>query len=317
MHVLLTGVAGFIGASVCKRLLAAGATVVGVDNLNEYYDPELKRARLADIGPALDFRLADIADAEAMERIFGSERFDVVINLAAQAGVRYSLENPRVYAESNIVGFLNILEGCRRSGVAHLVYASSSSVYGLNEEIPFTENQKTDRPASLYAATKKSNELMAHAYAHLYGLACTGLRFFTVYGPWGRPDMAPFLFADAILNGRPIKVFNGGDMERDFTYIDDVAEMVMRAAMTPPAARYRIFNVGNSSPVRLGDFIAEIERATGCRARRELLPMQPGDVERTFADSSAAFEAFGFRPSTSLRNGMERTVDWFRSYFKL
>lgn len=317
MHVLLTGVAGFIGAAVCKRLLAAGATVVGVDNLNDYYDPELKRARLADIGPALDFRLADIADAGAMERIFESEHFDVVINLAAQAGVRYSLENPRAYAESNLVGFLNVLEGCRRNGVKHLVYASSSSVYGLNDEVPFTEEQKTDRPASLYAATKKSNELMAHAYAHLYGFACTGLRFFTVYGPWGRPDMAPFLFADAILNGRSIKVFNNGDMERDFTYIDDVAEMVLRAAMMPPKAKFSIFNVGNSAPVRLGDFIAEIERATGREARRELLPMQPGDVERTYADSSAAFEAFGFRPSTDLADGISRTVGWLRSYFKL
>jgi len=316
MHILVTGAAGFIGAAVCKRLLAKGCTVVGIDNLNDYYDPDLKRARLADIGPALDFRLTDIADRESVSALFASERFDAVVNLAAQAGVRYSLRNPYAYAESNLIGFLNILEACRQSGVRHLVYASSSSVYGLNEQVPFREEHKTDRPASLYAATKKSNELMAHAYSHLYGFATTGLRFFTVYGPWGRPDMAPFLFADAILHGRPIKVFNGGDMQRDFTYIDDVAEIVVRAALIPPAEQFRIFNVGNSAPVNLRDFIAEIERATGRRAVKELLPMQPGDVVRTYADSSAAFSAFGFRPSTPLSDGIDRTIAWFTSYFK-
>lgn len=316
-NVLVTGAAGFIGAAVSKRLIAAGWRVTGVDNLNDYYDPQLKRDRLADIGPAMDFRLLDIADTGEVDRLFAGGKFDVVINLAAQAGVRYSLENPHAYAQSNLVGFLNILEGCRRSGVGHLVYASSSSVYGLNSEVPFNEQQKTDSPASLYAATKKSNELMAHAYSHLYGFATTGLRFFTVYGPWGRPDMAPFLFADAILHDRPIKVFNHGRMERDFTYIDDVAEIVVRAAATEPAARCSVFNVGNSSPVVLGEFIAEIERAAGRPAVKEMLPMQPGDVVRTFADSSAAFAAFGFRPSTPLRDGIARTIAWFRRYYGL
>lgn len=313
--ILVTGAAGFIGAAVSKRLLTAGHHVIGIDNLNDYYDPQLKLDRLADIGPALDFRKLDIADTAAIERLFADEHFDVVINLAAQAGVRYSLENPHSYAQSNLVGFLNILEGCRHSGVGHLVYASSSSVYGLNEEIPFREEQKVDRPASLYAATKKSNELMAHAYTHLYGFPTTGLRFFTVYGPWGRPDMAPFLFADAILHGRPIKVFNNGRMQRDFTYIDDVAEIVVRAALTEPTEPYRIFNVGNSAPVELDEFIREIERAAGREAVKEMLPMQPGDVTRTYADSSAAFAAFGFRPSTPLSRGIDATIAWFRSYY--
>ena len=315
--ILVTGAAGFIGAAVSKRLLAAGHRVVGADNLNDYYDPRLKLDRLADIGPGLDFRKLDIADTAAVEALFAEVKFDVVINLAAQAGVRYSLENPHAYAQSNLLGFLNILEGCRRSSVPHLVYASSSSVYGLNEEVPFREEQKTDRPASLYAATKKSNELMAHAYSHLYGFSTTGLRFFTVYGPWGRPDMAPFLFADAILHGRPIKVFNNGQMERDFTYIDDVAEMVVRAATNAPDRPVRVFNVGNSAPVVLGDFIAEIERAAGLKAERIMLPMQPGDVVRTFADSSAAFETFGFRPSTPLARGIDATVSWFRRYYNI
>ncbi|MCM1310556.1 MAG: SDR family NAD(P)-dependent oxidoreductase [Bacteroides sp.] len=312
--ILVTGAAGFIGAAVCKRLLDKGCTVVGIDNLNDYYSPELKRARLAEVGSALDFRLLDIADRTALEQVFKTGDFDVVINLAAQAGVRYSLENPYVYADSNLIGFLNILECCRNCGVAHLVYASSSSVYGLNDEIPFKEEQKTDKPASLYAATKKSNELMAHAYSHLFGFATTGLRFFTVYGPWGRPDMAPYLFTDAILNDRPIKVFNGGDMERDFTYIDDVAEIVVRAALTAPSSKFRIFNVGNSSPVNLGEFISEIENATGRVAQKQMLPMQPGDVVRTYADSSAAFSAFGFKPSTPLSEGIKKTVEWFTSW---
>lgn len=315
--ILVTGAAGFIGAAVCKRLLSDGHNVIGIDNLNDYYDQQLKLDRLADVGSALDFHKLDIADSSAVGQLFAGERFDVVINLAAQAGVRYSLENPHSYAQSNLVGFLNILEGCRRYGVRHLVYASSSSVYGLNEEIPFREEQKTDRPASLYAATKKSNELMAHAYSHLYGFSTTGLRFFTVYGPWGRPDMAPFLFTDAILNGRPIKVFNNGAMQRDFTYIDDVAEIVVRAAQTEPMAPYRIFNVGNSEPIELDEFISEIERTSGRKAVKEMMPMQPGDVTRTYADSSAAFEIFGFRPSTPLRRGIDATVAWFRHYYRL
>lgn len=316
MKILVTGAAGFIGAAVSKRLLGMGHQVVGVDNLNDYYDPRLKLERLDDIGPGLEFLKLDIADRQAMEQLFESNRFDVVINLAAQAGVRYSLENPYAYAQSNLLGFLNVLEGCRQSGVGHLVYASSSSVYGLNSEVPFREEQKTDRPASLYAATKKSNELMAHAYTHLYGFPTTGLRFFTVYGPWGRPDMAPFLFAKAIINGEPIKVFNNGQMQRDFTYIDDVVEIVVRAALTEPSRPFRVFNVGNSSPVVLGDFIAEIERAVGREAVKEYLPMQPGDVTMTYADSSAAFTEFGFRPQTPLSVGIDRTIAWLQSHLK-
>lgn len=315
MKILLTGVAGFIGAAVCKRLIRAKHTVVGIDNLNAYYDPALKLARLADIGPLLDFRTVDIADNKAVSELMQTEKFDLVINLAAQAGVRYSLENPHAYIESNIVGFLNIIEGCRLNGVKHLIYASSSSIYGSTSEVPFRENQRTDSPASLYAATKKSNELMAHAYHHLYGLHVTGLRFFTVYGPWGRPDMAPFLFTDAILSGKPIKVFNSGNMQRDFTYIDDVAEAVMRIAEAPGKGN-RIYNVGNSSPVNLNDFIGEIERATGCAANKEMLPMQPGDVECTYADTSAIERDYGFKPSTPLRRGIDETINWYKNYYK-
>lgn len=317
-RVLITGAAGFIGAAVGERLLARGFDVVGLDNLNDYYDPQLKLARIGRVGAAMEFRKADIADEAQLKRLFEeSGPFDVVVNLAAQAGVRYSLENPDAYAQSNLVGFLNVLECCRTFGVPHLVYASSSSVYGLNEDVPFRETDRVDRPASLYAATKKSNELMAHAYSHLFGFATTGLRFFTVYGPWGRPDMAPFLFADAILHGRPIKVFNGGKMERDFTYIDDVAEMVARAVEQAPTKPVRIFNVGNQQPVVLGEFIGEIERATGHEAAKVMLPMQPGDVERTYADSSAAIAEFGFKPSTPLREGIEKTVEWFRNYYRI
>lgn len=317
-RVLITGAAGFIGAAVGERLLARGFDVVGLDNLNDYYDLQLKLARIGRVGDAMEFRKADIADEAQLKRLFEtSGPFDVVVNLAAQAGVRYSLENPDAYAQSNLVGFLNVLECCRTYGVPHLVYASSSSVYGLNEDVPFRETDRVDRPASLYAATKKSNELMAHAYSHLFGFATTGLRFFTVYGPWGRPDMAPFLFADAILHGRPIKVFNGGKMERDFTYIDDVAEMVARAVEQAPTKPVRIFNVGNQQPVVLGEFIGEIERATGREAAKVMLPMQPGDVERTYADSSAAIAEFGFKPSTPLREGIEKTVEWFRNYYRI
>lgn len=317
-RVLITGAAGFIGAAVGERLLARGFDVVGLDNLNDYYDPQLKLARIGRVGDAMEFHKADIADEAQLRRLFEtSGPFDVVVNLAAQAGVRYSLENPDAYVQSNLVGFLNVLECCRTFGVPHLVYASSSSVYGLNEDVPFRETDRVDRPASLYAATKKSNELMAHAYSHLFGFATTGLRFFTVYGSWGRPDMAPFLFADAILHGRPIRVFNGGKMERDFTYIDDVAEMVARAVEQAPTKPVRIFNVGNQQPVVLGEFISEIERATGREAAKVMLPMQPGDVERTYADSSAAIAEFGFKPSTPLREGIEKTVEWFRNYYRI
>lgn len=315
-RVLVTGAAGFIGATVCERLLALGWRVVGVDNLNDYYDPKLKLDRLARIGSDLNFTKLDISDNAALRGLFESEGgFDVVVNLAAQAGVRYSLINPDAYVQSNLVGFVNILESCRTFGVKHLVYASSSSVYGLNDSIPFRETDCVDRPASLYAATKKSNELMAHAYTHIYGLPTTGLRFFTVYGPWGRPDMAPFLFADAVLHGQPIKVFNNGQMQRDFTYIDDCAEIVVRAVEQTPTRPYRVFNVGNQQPVMLGDFIAEIERATGRDAQKIMMPMQSGDVERTYADSSQAFAEFGFKPATPLRVGIERTVEWFRKYY--
>lgn len=315
MKILLTGVAGFIGAAVCKRLIEAQHFVVGIDNLNAYYDPMLKQDRLAHIGSTLNFRCIDIADTEAIADLMRSEKFDIVINLAAQAGVRYSLENPYAYINSNIVGFLNIIEGCRQNGVKHLIYASSSSIYGQSAEVPFCENQQTDKPVSLYAATKKSNELIAYSYHHICGLNVTGLRFFTVYGPWGRPDMAPFLFANAILTGNPIKVFNGGNLQRDFTYIDDVVEAVMRITESPGNG-YRIYNIGNSSPVNLNEFISEVERATKLTAIKELLPMQPGDVTQTFADTSAFEQDYGFKPSTPLHRGIEETINWFKSYYK-
>lgn len=331
MRILVTGVAGFIGAAVAKRLLSEGHRVVGVDNLNTYYDPTLKLDRLNDVGPKLEFRKIDIADGAKLDDLFRESRPQVVVNLAAQAGVRYSLENPAAYAKSNLSGFLNVLECCRKYGIEHLVYASSSSVYGLNSTVPFKESDVTDHPASLYAATKKSNELMAHAYSHLFGIPCTGLRFFTVYGPWGRPDMAPFLFADAILRGRPIKVFNHGEMQRDFTYIDDVVSAVCAIIALPArkfsgefetnpsvsSAPWRIYNVGNSRPVELGDFIAEIERATGRTALKQLMPMQPGDVMRTFADTSAIELATGSKPSTPLSLGIKETIKWFRNYYRL
>lgn len=314
MKILLTGAAGFIGAAVWQRLIEAHHVVVGIDNLNAYYDPTLKRDRLANISPSPDFRQMDIADSDAITALMASEKFDIVIHLAAQAGVRYSLENPHAYISSNIVGFLNIIEGCRLNGVKHLIYASSSSVYGQTPEVPFREDSQTDKPASLYAATKKSNELIAHSYHHIYGLNVTGLRFFTVYGPWGRPDMAPFLFADAIITGQPIKVFNGGDMQRDFTYIDDVVEAVIRIT-NAPGKGYRIYNIGNSSPVNLNDFISEIERATERKAVKEMLPMQPGDVVQTFADTTAIERDFGFKPSTPLHQGITETINWFKNYY--
>lgn len=339
MKILLTGAAGFIGFHLCKRLLADGQDVTGIDNLNDYYDPALKMARLQQLGvdadfqssdPKLRFIRMDLADTAAMERLFAEGGFEMVVNLAAQAGVRYSIENPRVYIESNINGFLNILEGCRHTGVKHLVYASSSSVYGLNGKVPFSEHDSLAHPVSLYAATKKSNELMAHTYSQLYGIPTTGLRFFTVYGPWGRPDMSPYLFTDAILSGRPIKVFNNGAMERDFTFIDDIVEGIARVLTVIPrgnpewnpenpdpatsTAPYRVYNIGNSAPVKLMDFICEIERATGKTAEKLMMPMQPGDVVRTWADSSELAAATGFTPATPLRKGVEATVNWYKSY---
>ena len=350
MKILLTGAAGFIGSAVCRRLIDRGDTVVGLDNINDYYDPELKYGRLAALGiarndvdwyrfavsssdPRFSFIRMNLEDAQAMRMLFANGAFDAVINLAAQAGVRYSITNPQAYIESNVDGFINILEGCRHNAVRHLVYASSSSVYGLNGKVPFSEHDGIAHPVSLYAATKKSNELMAHAYSRLYGIPTTGLRFFTVYGPWGRPDMSPFLFIDAILHDRPIKVFNNGDMLRDFTYIDDIVEGVVRITDVIPQgnpdwdethpdpatspAPYRIYNIGNQHPTRLMDYIACIEKATGRTARKDFLPMQPGDVYQTYADSSALAEATGFRPATPLQQGIDRTVQWFKQFYNL
>jgi UDP-glucuronate 4-epimerase len=335
MKILVTGAAGFIGMYTSILLARRGDEVVGLDNLNDYYDPQIKRDRLSQIAPYPNFRFVqlDIADRDGVSRIFAEEKFDCVINLAAQAGVRYSLQNPHAYVDSNLVGFVNLLEGCRHNAVKHFVYASSSSVYGGNEKTPFSEQDPVDHPVSLYAATKKANELMAHTYSHLYGVPTTGLRFFTVYGPWGRPDMAPWLFTNAILEGRPIKVFNHGKMLRDFTYIDDIVEGVARVLDRPaeadpgydgihphPAtsrAPYRIFNIGNQDPVPLMDFIGAVEAATGRSAVKEFLPMQPGDVPVTSADISALKEWTGFAPNTPIREGVERFVSWYRSYHHL
>ena len=316
MKTLVTGAAGFIGYHVAEGLLAEGRQVVGIDNLNAYYDPGLKRARLARLTryPGFEFAAIDIADRAAMEALFARDAFGDVIHLAAQAGVRYSIDNPHVYAEANLTGFLHVLEGCRRGRVRHLIYASSSSVYGGNTKLPFSIGDPVDSPISLYAATKRANELMAHCYAHLYGLPATGLRFFTVYGPWGRPDMAPFRFAAAILGGQAIDVYNYGRMWRDFTYIDDIAEGVLRIAAREPAG-YRLFNVGNSEPVGLLDFIGELEGALGRRARKRFLPRQPGDVVATHADVEDFWQAAGFRPATLLAVGIERFVRWYREYF--
>jgi UDP-glucuronate 4-epimerase len=320
-RVLVTGAAGFVGMYTAERLLARGDPVLGIDNLNDYYDPQLKRDRLARLqGRAgFEFRQVDIADRDAMDALFAAGDIGRVVHLAAQAGVRYSLKNPHAYAQSNLVGFLNVLEGCRRAGVKHLVYASSSSVYGGNTKMPFSEDDPVDHPVSLYAATKKSNELMAHAYTSLYGFPATGLRFFTVYGPWGRPDMAYYSFTEAILQGRPIDVFNHGDMKRDFTYIDDIVEGVVRVLDRVPAPTkgeplHHVFNIGHHSPVPLMEFIATLEKHLGRKAQTRMLPMQPGDVPATYANVDALAGWVGFRPSTSLDDGLARFTRWYRDY---
>jgi UDP-glucuronate 4-epimerase len=331
--ILVTGAAGFIGFHLVQRLVSLGHQVTGFDNLNDYYDVSLKEGRLAVLN-ALDefaFIRGGLEDRSCVESLFKTGQFDYVINLAAQAGVRYSLQNPHAYIDSNVCGFLNVLEGCRQTNVEHLVYASSSSVYGANATVPFSEHHSVDHPVSLYAATKKSNELMAHTYAHLFGIPTTGLRFFTVYGPWGRPDMAYFSFTKAILEGRPIDVFNHGRMQRDFTYIDDIIEGVVRvmehipgtdpswSAETPdPAtssAPYRVYNIGNNQPVELGRFIEVLEECLGKKAEKNLLPMQPGEVLVTYADVADLAGAVGFRPDTSIEEGIARFVEWYREYY--
>jgi UDP-glucuronate 4-epimerase len=332
MKVLITGCAGFIGMHVAQILLARGDEVVGVDNLNDYYDPRLKLARLAQLKHHANFRFvqADISDRTAMEDLFAAERFNRVVNLAAQPGVRYSLKNPHAYIQTNLVGFGNLLEGCRHNGVEHFVYASSSSVYGANTRMPFSVHDNVDHPVSLYAASKKANELMAHSYSHLYGLPTTGLRYFTVYGPWGRPDMSPWLFTSAILEDRPIDVFNMGKMQRDFTYIDDIAQGTVRVLdriATPNPAfdtnapdpgssyvPYRVYNIGNHEPVELMTFIGTIEQALGKEAKKNFLPMQDGDVVATFADVEALKQDVGYEPRTPLAWGIGRWVEWYRSY---
>jgi UDP-glucuronate 4-epimerase len=330
---LVTGAAGFIGYHVSRQLLARGDAVVGVDNLNDYYSVKLKHDRLASLSrePGFSFRQLDIADLSATAELFESGRFDRVIHLAAQAGVRYSITNPSAYVESNLVGFANVLEGCRHSAVQHLVYASSSSVYGANKKLPFAIDDPVDHPLSLYAATKKANELMAHSYSHLYQLPTTGLRFFTVYGPWGRPDMAIWLFVEAIVNDRPINVFNNGKMRRDFTYIDDIVEGVVRVAdripeantNQPPiaspgtsAAPFRIYNIGNNEPIELLRLVELVERCVGKKACKNLLPMQPGDVLETYADVDELMRDVGFRPRTPIEVGIARFVDWYREYHR-
>ena len=313
MNVLVTGVAGFIGMHCAERLLARGDRVIGIDNLSSYYSVQLKKDRLARLKhPRFIFHEHDIASAEGMLRIFATERPGLVLHLAAQAGVRYSLENPASYVHTNLVGFASVLDACRAYPPRHLVFASSSSVYGSNAKLPWSETDNVDRPISLYAATKKSNELSAHAYSHLFGLHATGLRYFTVYGPWGRPDMSAFLFARAILDGKPIQVFNHGDMQRDFTYVDDIVEGTLRVLDKP--SRYAIFNIGNHSPVRLLDYIAILEAALGKKAQLDMQPMQPGDVKATYADTKALQQAVGFAPATPLETGLQRFAHWFRAY---
>jgi UDP-glucuronate 4-epimerase len=323
---LITGAAGFIGFHLSKRLIAEGHSVVGLDNLNAYYDPKLKQARLAQLRdlPKFSFQQIDLADQRPMAELFAQEKFDCVVNLAAQAGVRYSLENPRAYIDSNIVGFLNVLEGCRHNSVKHLVYASSSSVYGANKKVPFSVSDNVNYPVSLYAASKKSNELMAFTYSHLFNIPTTGLRFFTVYGPWGRPDMALYLFTKAIFEDRPIDIFNQGNMQRDFTYIDDIVDGIIRSAKLVPQmgqfenakAPYRLYNIGNNQPVELMRFIEVLEKTIGKKAKRNLLPMQPGDVQATFADIADLTRDTGFKPTTSIDAGIPKFIEWFRSYHR-
>lgn len=333
--ILVTGAAGFIGSHLAKRLLERGDLVVGLDNMNDYYNPQLKVDRLKNLEVFPEFRFVncDLENRDKMAELFALESFDVVVNLAAQAGVRYSIQNPFAYIQSNIVGFMNILEGCRHNGVKHLVYASSSSVYGANTTMPFSVHHNVDHPLSLYAATKKSNELMAHTYASLYNLPCTGLRFFTVYGPWGRPDMALFLFTKAILEGQPIDVYNHGKMQRDFTYIDDIVEGVVRVCDKVPAANsawdgkcpdpgtsfapYKIYNIGNNNPVELLYFIETLERSLGKAARKNFLPMQAGDVLATYADVDDLMSDVGFKPATSIEAGVARFVEWYRNYYNI
>lgn len=335
MKFLVTGAGGFIGFHVSERLLAAGHQVIGIDNLNDYYDVGLKQARLEILAPHTAFRFEkiDLVDRAAMEALFAREQFDRVIHLAAQAGVRYSLQNPHAYAESNVIGHLNVLEGCRYHNVGHLLYASTSSVYGLNRKLPFSTEDRVDHPVSLYAATKKANELMSHSYSHLYGIPTTGLRFFTVYGPWGRPDMALFKFTRAILEGRAIDVYNHGQMRRDFTYIDDIAEAVVRLQDVIPqpnpawtvesgspaesSAPYRIYNIGNSAPVALMDYISALEKALGKTAIKNMLPIQAGDVLETSADTSSLYDVIGFKPQMSVEEGVQRFVDWYRAFYNV
>lgn len=335
MKFLVTGAAGFIGFHVAERLLTAGHQVIGIDNLNDYYDVNLKLARLAQLEDKSGFQFIkmDLADREGMANLFAEQRFQRVIHLAAQAGVRYSLENPLAYADANLIGHLNVLEGCRHNKVEHLLYASSSSVYGLNRKLPFSTDDSVDHPVSLYAATKKANELMSHTYSHLYGLPTTGLRFFTVYGPWGRPDMALFKFTRAILAGDSIDVYNHGEMLRDFTYIDDIAEAIVRLQDIIPqaddrwtveqgspatsSAPYHVYNIGNSNPVKLMAYIEALENALGIVAEKNMLPMQPGDVLATSADTTALYNQIGFKPQTPVIEGVQRFVDWYRSFYQV
>ncbi len=349
MKILVTGTAGFIGHALAKKLLARGTEVVGIDNINDYYDVSLKYSRLEELGINKEqiqdnksvnsnrykkhkFYKLDISDRVSMDKLFKEEKFDAVMNLAAQAGVRYSLENPHAYIQSNVVGFLNILEGCRNYGVKNLAYASSSSVYGLNQSQPFKTTDKTEHQVSIYAATKKSNEMMAHTYAHLYGIQTTGLRFFTVYGPWGRPDMAPMLFTDAILNDRPIKVFNNGEMSRDFTYIDDIVDGIIKVIDNPAkpnehwdakdpdisssSAPYKLYNIGNNSPLPLMTFIETIEDTLGKKAEKNFMPMQDGDVVSTYADASGLIHDFNYKPDTKLADGIAEFVKWYREFYE-
>lgn len=334
MKFLVTGAAGFIGFHACKRLLQAGHEVVGLDNMNDYYDVNLKQARLDLLqSPLFSFHKIDLADREGIAQLFAHEKFNRVIHLAAQAGVRYSLENPFAYADSNLIGYLNILEGCRHNHVEHLLYASSSSVYGLNRKMPFSTDDSVDHPVSLYAATKKANELMAHTYSHLYGIPTTGLRFFTVYGPWGRPDMALFKFTKAMQEGKSIDVYNYGKMKRDFTYIDDIVEAIVRMQDIIPqpnpewtvetgspadsSAPYRVYNIGNSSPVELMDYITALEEALGMVAEKNMMPIQPGDVLETSADTKPLYDMVGFRPQTTVSQGVKNFVDWYKAYYKV